>query len=187
MKWRDFRSESSSGLHCTNKYGSLDHPMGRSSNRQCIGSTTSTIRISSYRVRIARTSSKSLKHETIHREKGKLTHTHDICIYPHMYVTVHTCVHPHTSIHTCTYTNLHTHNHTHKLRQKESVKKTRTLFGWKHGRRRRPAEEAEEGAAWWVRDLDDGGWRAWQSSLEVVEDGRRPRSWTRAWDEGENI
>ena len=28
MKWRDFGSESPSGLHCTNRYKSPDHPMG---------------------------------------------------------------------------------------------------------------------------------------------------------------
>ena len=42
MKCRDFETESSSGLHCTNWYWSADHPMDRSSNCLCIGSTTST-------------------------------------------------------------------------------------------------------------------------------------------------
>jgi len=37
-----FRTESLSGLHCTNRYGSMDHLMGRSSYRLCIGSTMGT-------------------------------------------------------------------------------------------------------------------------------------------------
>ena len=56
LKWRSFWTESPSSLHCTNWHGSPDHLVRRFSTRQCIGSTTSTIRISCYRVWIARMS-----------------------------------------------------------------------------------------------------------------------------------
>jgi len=42
MKWRGFGTESPSSFHCMNRYWSTDHPMEQSSNRHCIGSTTST-------------------------------------------------------------------------------------------------------------------------------------------------
>ena len=47
MKWRGFETESPSGLHYTNWHWSTDHPMGRSSNHHCIGSTMAQIRIGS--------------------------------------------------------------------------------------------------------------------------------------------
>ena len=40
MKWYYFWSESPSDFYYTNRYGSLNHPMGRPSNHLWIGSTT---------------------------------------------------------------------------------------------------------------------------------------------------
>jgi len=60
MKWRGFESELSSGLYCTNWYGSPDHSVYRFSNRQCIGSTTNTISNLSQRVRVSSNGSVSL-------------------------------------------------------------------------------------------------------------------------------
>ena len=78
IKWRDFISESPSGLHCRNQYGSLNHLIGRSSNRQCIGSSANTnpsllqrVRISSNRSERCNTQSNPWTHMNIHR-----THTH---------------------------------------------------------------------------------------------------------------
>ena len=42
MKRHRFETESLSGLYCTDRYESPDHPMSRSSNPLCIGSITST-------------------------------------------------------------------------------------------------------------------------------------------------
>ena len=109
MKWRGFGTESPSGLHCMNWYWSTDHPMDRSSNRLCIGFTTSTnpdrVRVSCSWVRISPNGSESLKHATVH-----ISHTHTyLNIITH--VLKHTLKHTqyvHVLIHVCN--NMYTYN-----------------------------------------------------------------------------
>jgi len=130
MKWHDFESESSSGLHCTNRYGSPNHPMVRSLNRQCIGFTANTNsnlllpssdRTNEFIIVVTRNQT--------HREGGELTHITRSHMYPYTHATrayTHTCV-P-TYIHICKYTHTYTlymhipthaytstHKHTHDI------------------------------------------------------------------------
>ena len=144
MKWHGFESESSSGLHCTNRYGSPNRPVCQFSNRQYIGSTTSTnpdrVRIFCYRVRISRASpyrcnTQSYTHVDIqiHMYTYMYTYTHKyiniiICTRIHIHTRIqHTTILSHVHIcahtHTCTEINTHsklsttliTHNYTHIL------------------------------------------------------------------------
>ena len=120
MKWRGFGSESPSGLHCTNRYWSTDHPMDQSSNRQCIGFITST---NSDRIRVSPNGSETLWHATIHTRWYTNTYVH---IHVHIYVytnTHNTHMHVHGKTHAYTLTPTshnkhkltHTHNTTHTL------------------------------------------------------------------------
>jgi len=102
MKWRDFRSELLSGLHCTKQYGSLDHLISRSLNRKCIGSITST-NLNLLLPSLNRTNeSETLQHAIEHSR----TRTH-IQYTRHMHFT-HTC-----TVHTVKHTYIHIHTHIH--------------------------------------------------------------------------
>jgi len=108
MKWRDFRFESMSSLHCTNKYGSPDYPMDRSSNRQCIGSTVNTNPNFLQRVQISPNGSKTLQHAT--QPINSHEHTPIYIHTPHIYMFTHAYTHVYTHIHTYTSTHIYANN-----------------------------------------------------------------------------
>ena len=135
MKWRSFGSESPSGLHCTNRYWSTDHPMNRSSNCLCIGSRTSTnldrVRVSFNGQDLTKRVPKYCSTQPTHTCKHKYmlntlpsTPIH-MCtptyIHIHMYIQVYTyihsstraCVHKYKYIHTLSYTYISLYTYIH--------------------------------------------------------------------------
>ena len=127
MKWCGFGTESSSDLHCMYWHGSLDHPMGRSSNRLCIESTMSTspdrVRIFCSWVRISPNGSETLNTQaniqininTRYTDTYTQTHT---CTPTHIHIQVYTHIYTicmHASYNTLTRTVMQTHPSTHPL------------------------------------------------------------------------
>jgi len=105
MKWRSFGSKSLFGLHCMNRYESLDHPICRSSNRLCIGSTVNTNSSLLQQVRISPNRYISLYHATMHTRWYIKTRT-----YTHTNI-----MHTYTYTHTYTITYIHKYTHTYTL------------------------------------------------------------------------
>ena len=88
MKWRGFRIESQSGLHCTNRYWST---MGRSSNHDCIRSTTSK---NPNRVRVSCNGpdlTKWIRNTATRNPTHELTRTYTR-IHTHIYAYIHTYI-----------------------------------------------------------------------------------------------
>jgi len=132
-----FGAESPSGLHCTNRYESPDHPMGQSLNRQCIGSTINTIpNLMLPSSDLTKWVWNVITRQQTRREEGESTQTHitltDIPnthmphvhtytgtpIYIHIYEYTHTHTYIHAYIYTCLhliYTYIHTSTHAHTL------------------------------------------------------------------------
>jgi len=89
-----FGTESPPGLHYTNRYGSPDHLMGRSLNRQCIESTTST------NLNLLLPSSDRTNEFEIAATRNYAhinTHTHRYtCTHTHIYIQVYTFINLYT-------------------------------------------------------------------------------------------
>jgi len=122
MKWRGFESESLSGLYCMNWYGFLNHPVCRSSNRLCIGSTmnmnSDRVRVSCYRfgsyewvcIAVARNQI-CIIHYYIHTHIHVLMHTLKHTLYIHTTPTLIIYIH-YNKTHALTHSRAHTHTHT---------------------------------------------------------------------------
>jgi len=94
MKWRGFETVSSSDLHYTNRYEPPNHPMGWSSNRQCIRSITSTNLSLLQRVRISPNGSNTLQYATQPMNSHEHTPVHTTYIHAYIH-THHTPIHIH--------------------------------------------------------------------------------------------
>ena len=103
-----FGTESSSDLHCTNLYWSMDHPMDRSLNRQWIGSITSTDHVDEFGSN-ARVQNAATCNET-QREKGKSIHPPNTLTHIPIHAR-HICIHTRV-IHMHTYYTYILHIHT---------------------------------------------------------------------------
>ena len=112
MKWRNFGFESPSGLHCTNRYESPDHLMGRSTNRQCIES------IIGINANLLLRSSDHMNEFVIavtHNQTYMDTRTHNTHTYKHTLLPVHTYTHYKYTIHTSAYKHTHTYSCTRPI------------------------------------------------------------------------
>ena len=146
MKWRDFRSESMSGLYCMNWYKSLNHPMCQFLNHQYIVSITGT---NSNQVRSAVTDSDrtnesaSLQHAIKHtkRERGWDTGggipRHAIYTHIRTYnlIFIHTYIYTYTHIYTQSSHSPKTHTCTHSHTWHQNIQMTHSnthLITYKH-------------------------------------------------------
>ena len=124
MKWRNFGTESPSGLHCTNRYESPDYPIGWFSNCQCIRSAANTnpdrVWISCYGFRSHEWVWISPNGSVVAATRNQIhmliyKHIHTVCTC--MYTDRHTCTYANnTHEHELTHTHIHhTHSRTHML------------------------------------------------------------------------